>query len=62
MVEVHPPGNQKLVQYLHQHILDQDQPTTCPRCGYRTEDDHFIDNMQICHCMGCHYSFIGVFE
>jgi ribosomal protein L37AE/L43A len=55
------PGNHKLMQYLPHHILD-DQPTTCPRCGRRTEDDHLDESTQVCHCMGCHYTFIGEFE
>ena len=62
MNAVQSPGNQKLLQYLDQHILDDDQPTTCPHCGRRTEDDHFSANKQVCHCLGCHYTFMGVFE
>lgn len=55
-------GNQKLLNYLPQHILDDDQPTTCPRCGVRPEIDQMDVNTQICHCTDCHYTFIGVFE
>ncbi len=54
--------NSKLIKYLDEHILDKDQPTTCPHCGLRTEDDHLSKNKRVCHCTGCHYTFIGSFE
>jgi hypothetical protein len=52
----------KLINYLDHVILDNDQPTTCPKCGCRTEDDHLMSNKQINHCTHCHYTFIGIFE
>jgi len=56
------PGIKKLINYLDHVILDHDQPTTCPKCGRRTEDDHLVNNKQVNHCLGCHYNFIGIFE
>jgi hypothetical protein len=49
------------------YILDNDQPTTCPKCGART-DFYEIDNkdepIQEHYCMqvACSYTFWGVFE
>jgi len=55
-------SNKKLFNYLQQHSFNNDK-AVCPRCGSaRTVDDHFIKNMQVCHCSDCHYTFIGVFE
>lgn len=46
------------------YILDNDQPTTCPKCGVRT-DWIEIDNDRFFHtCLDkeCNYQFIGEFE
>lgn len=46
-------------------ILDNGQPTSCPRCGARTELED-VDNDPEVHqahnCPGCGYRFVGVFE
>jgi len=42
------------------HILDSDQPTTCPECGARTELVEEISEVaQLHECLKCHYRFIG---
>lgn len=49
------------------YILDNEQPTGCPKCGVRTEfTETFIDGMivQHHHCPQplCQYKFIGEFD
>jgi transposase-like protein len=49
------------------YILDHDQPTTCPKCGARTdfieeEGNHPTLCDQRHTCLGCGYKFIGEFE
>jgi hypothetical protein len=45
------------------YILDNDQPTTCPKCGSRTRFVEYTGAIQKHHCLGkdCLYSFIGEF-
>lgn len=42
-------------------ILD-DQPTTCPHCGSRTEFKEIGDGQQRHTCMTCQFTFTGEFE
>jgi hypothetical protein len=49
------------------YILDNDQPTTCPKCGTRTYfTEHLFEGKIIqthsCSYKLCKYSFIGEFE
>ncbi|MCW3105134.1 MAG: hypothetical protein JWO09_3574 [Bacteroidetes bacterium] len=50
------------------YILDNEQPTTCPQCGRRTNFSQFLERNEIIqkhYCMervACGYSFIGEFE
>jgi len=49
------------------YILDDDQPTTCPLCGARTDFRKFVEqkkDIQFHECLNenCNYQFIGEFE
>lgn len=49
------------------YIFDNDQPTTCPKCGARTDFKEIIrknQEIQIHICLNpeCQYKFIGEFE
>ena len=48
------------------HILDNDQPATCPKCLWRTEFTEHTDDkgtpFQKHQCPNCSYRFIGTFE
>ena len=44
------------------YILDNDQPTTCPKCGKRTDWTDNEDGSQDHKCLGCGYEFRGEFE
>jgi len=48
-------------------ILDNEQPTCCPKCGTRTDFEEVINRdktFQMHHCANkeCLYEFIGEFE
>lgn len=59
------PPNQKGYQVIY--ILDNEQPTTCPRCGARTD---FVEwrykgiliQKHFCLWQYCKYVFIGEFK
>jgi hypothetical protein len=44
------------------HVLDDEQPTTCPKCGSRTEFDELTDGRQRHACLACSYEFMGEFD
>jgi len=39
-----------------------DQPTTCPKCSYRTDYIQIEDNKQQHKCIDCRYEFFLDFE
>ncbi len=41
---------------LDAYVLDEDQPTVCPKCGSRT-DFVVVDCRQIHQCLKCSYVF-----
>jgi len=41
---------------------DNDQPTTCPKCGNRTEFLQIADNKQQHQCLSCKYEFFLDFD
>jgi hypothetical protein len=43
-------------------ILDNEQPTVCPKCGSRTEFDELTDGRQHHTCLACSYEFLGEFD
>lgn len=43
-------------------VLDDEQPTTCPKCGSRTEFDELTEGRQHHTCLGCGYEFVGEFD
>jgi hypothetical protein len=43
-------------------ILDNEQPTTCPMCGARTEFDETADGTQNHCCRWCQFQFVGEFD
>lgn len=43
-------------------ILDDEQPTTCPKCGARTDFKDLDGEKQEHVCLGCGFKFIGEFE
>jgi len=45
-----------------EYILDDEQPTTCPACGSRTEFIEITSQRQVHRCLDCGFSFVGVFE
>lgn len=49
------------------YILDNDQPTVCPKCGARTDFEQFEEDgiiVQKHHCLdsNCSFVFLGEFE
>lgn len=57
LLEEKPTG---IFDYLEVFILDDDQPTTCPRCAVRTKNST-CDSTLICTCPSCHFTFRGEF-
>jgi len=51
----------------HHYILDNEQPTTCPKCGARVYFVEIRENKELRHynlCLNksCKYEFVGEFE
>lgn len=44
------------------HNGDNDQPTTCPICGSRTEFIDVTNSQQIHECLCCGYKFYKYFD
>lgn len=46
------------------YFLDQEQPTTCPKCGARTDftEINELQQYHICLSSLCKFKFIGEFE
>jgi hypothetical protein len=50
------------------YIVDNEQPTTCPKCGTRTDFEEMNEKKKIiiqkhsCPNPKCKYEFIGEFE
>lgn len=40
-------------------LVDNDQPTTCPTCGARTDFQEVSSWKQIHECLDCNFKFIG---
>lgn len=41
---------------------NNDQPTTCPKCGARTEFENIADDKQQHKCLSCRYEFFLDFD
>jgi transposase-like protein len=41
---------------------DNSQPTTCPKCGSRTEFEEISEDKQQHKCLNCEYEFFLDFE
>jgi hypothetical protein len=55
-----------MILQIEVYILDNEQPTSCPKCGLRTEFTETVVNEMIVqhhHCPQtlCQYKFIGEF-
>lgn len=56
-----------MISQMELYILDNEQPTGCPKCGTRTEFTETIINEMIVqhhHCpqLLCQYNFTGEFD
>lgn len=56
-----------MIEFNSRYILDNDQPTTCPKCGARTDFEQFEEDGTIvqkhrCLNINCAFVFLGEFE
>lgn len=56
-----------MMKFTSTYILDNDQPTNCPKCGARTDFEQFEEDGTIvqkhrCLAPNCFYIFLGEFE